>query len=285
MPLERKTTPFRLLLTGASGSGKTASFLGLKNPANCLYLNADSVAASGVLKDEGILVLDIASNPLSLLDQVHEGALVPGYLSQMSERTDIDLIVLDSLTAMMEKYIQLYLPKNRAETMNFWADYGKFWADVSLQLEALNETKDIIIMAHSVDVPDPKNPIKITNEILGSGGLFKRDVRKTYHNIANAVKLTLAEAEKTVPDTTSQDPEAMRKKYPSVVIGEEEQELGEVYCLQVRNAHVHENYSISIRSPNPKTWSAKEAFINNDINILIDRLRGLTKSPKITGEK
>lgn len=229
-----------VLLGGKSATGKSASLMGLKNPEGVLYLNCES---GKKLPFRSKFIEKVVTDPLQIIEAFDWAETQDG----------VHTIVIDSLTYLLDMYESLYV-LNSANTMKAWGDFAQFFKTL-MQQHVAKSSKNVIFTAHTSDsvnesemVMETKVPVK---------GSLKNNGIESYFSVVIASK--------KVPLKTLKD-------YGSdlLSITPEEEALGFKYVFQTKLTK--ETVSERLRGP-LGLFSTKETFIDNNMQLVIDRLR------------
>lgn len=231
-----------VLISGKSATGKSASLMNLPKQEGVMYLNCENNKA---LPFRNNFKQYIITDPY----QVYEA------FTHAETKPDIHTIVIDSLTFMMEMFESLYvLPKaGTKEGMSAWGEYAQFLKLLMSQYVA-KSTKRIIFIAHTSDVMNDKE-MALETIVKVKGSLMNNGIESFFSTVVSTKKVTLLNLE----------------PYESALlnISEEDKMLGYKYCFQTKltESTVNERVRSSLGM-----WSVKESFIDNDVQLVLDRL-------------
>lgn len=228
-----------VLIVGKSATGKSSSLRNLTNPEGVLYQNCESNKR---------LPFKSKFKEITVIDPL----VVPANIELLESRADIHTTIIDTITFMMEQYETQYV-LNSSNSMKMWSEYAQFFKKLMQQTVAAS-TKNIIMMAHTMDV---LNEAEMVNETLVKvkGSLMNTGVEAYFSNVI---------ASKKVPITKL-------KPYQNdlLTLTEEEELLGYKYVFQTKLTK--DTVNERIRSP-LGMWNTNETYINNDVQLVIDRL-------------
>lgn len=228
-----------ILLCGKSATGKSASLRDLKNQEGVMYLNTESgkrLPFKNKFKSYTI------TDPLQVLEAFDVAETMEG----------VHTIVVDSLTYLLDMYESLYV-LNAANTMKAWGDFAQYFKTL-MQDKVAKSTKKVIFIAHTVDTHNETEMIMETK--VPVKGALKNNGLESY--------FSLVIASKKVPLKTLKD-------YGSdlLTITPEEEALGFKYVFQTKNTK--DTVNERLRGP-MGMFSNKETFIDNNIQLVLDRL-------------
>jgi hypothetical protein len=227
-----------VLLGGKSATGKSASLKDLDKPEGVMYLNCESgkkLPFRSKFKEYTI------TDPLQVIEAFEAAEGMP----------EIHTIIVDSLTYLLDMYESLYV-LNSANTMQAWGQFAQYFKNL-MQQQVAKSTKNVIFTAHTLDnlnemVMETKIPVK---------GSLKNNGLESYFSVVLAAKKvplkTLKDYENSLLTITPQE-EALGFKY--------------VFQTQITKDTVNER----LRGP-MGLFSTKETFIDNNMQLVLNRLR------------
>lgn len=226
-----------VLVCGTSGSGKSFSIRGLRNPDKWVYLNAENkrLPFNDGPKDRRII------DPLQ----------VYGALDRVATDDEIEGGIIDTLTFLMNKYEEQYVLTS-SNTMKAWSEYKSFFNNMMDKVAVCN--KPVVFLAHTRDDLDERS-MEIKTAVPVKGSLKNEGVEAYFSTVVATKRVSLKELEGQESDL--------------LTITEEEKELGlkHVYQTRITAKTIGER----IRSPFglfPKNMT----YIDNNLQILIDYL-------------
>lgn len=228
-----------LLISGKTATGKSASFMNLRDPKKVLYLNCENNKA---LPFKNEFLTKNITDPLQVYSYFDQAA---------ANAAKIDTIIIDSVTFLMDSFESNYVI-NSANTQKAWGEYAQF-LKVLMQNYVANSPQKVIFTGHTTDV---LNDDAITETLVKlKGSLNNNGVEAFFSNIVSTKKMKLKDLEEY--------------KNPLLTISPREEMLGfkYVYQTQMTKKTVNER----MRSP-VGMWADAETFINNDLQIVLDRL-------------
>lgn len=235
-----------VLIVGKSATGKTASLRNLRDPDGVFFINCEAGKELPFAKPFRKKTL---ANPLSIFT-----------LLEKAEKSDkIHTIVIDSLTYLMDMFeTQVVLRSDN--TMKAWSEYAQFFKRLMQEYVSVSK-KNIIFTAHTSDVLNEGEMVMETL-VKVKGALMNQGIESYFNNVISC---------KTVP-LDKLDP------YESdlLTIDEDEEELQFKYVFQTRKTR--DSVNERIRGP-LGLWSRKESFIDNDLQLVIDRLHEYYEEP------
>jgi len=228
-----------ILVGGKSASGKSASLMNLENPQGVFYFNCESGKRLPFRSEFNEAVI---TDPY----QVYEG------LDMMETRPDIHTVVIDSSTYLMDMFESLHVIPS-TNTMQAWGQYAQYWKNL-MQVYVARSTKNVIILAHTMDVLDENEGVMET-KVPVKGALKNQGIESYFSAVIGAKKMKLKALEPYQSDLLN--------------ITAEEEALGYKYVFQTRltKATVNER----LRGP-MGMFSVAETFIDNDMQLVLNRL-------------
>lgn len=228
-----------VLISGKTATGKSASLMGIKNQDKVLYLNCENNKG---LPFKHSFITKTITDPLQIY----------GYFDQARAHPDkISTIVVDSLTFMMDMFESVHVV-NSNNTQKAWGDYAQFFK-VLMQNYVANAPQQIIFTGHTSDVLNDDAIMETLVKVKGS--LNNNGVEAFFSNIVSTKKMKVKDLEEY--------------KNPLLTISPREEMLGFKYVFQTQMTKKTVNERM--RSP-VGMWDDSETFINNDVQIVLDRL-------------
>lgn len=229
---------------GKPSTGKSTALMNIQNQERIAYLNAD-------LKE-----LPFKSNyqELNIVDPKTVLQAIP----EIENSENIDSAVLDTLTILMNQFERQHVATHRnakgvLDTMAGWAEYSKFYSEL---IQAIKSgSKSYAIMAHESDMLNEKEMV-LETKVPVKGAVGKIGVEADFTTIIATKKLPINALEGWENDL--------------LTITDNDREDGFKYVFQTRIDA--SSIGEKIRSP-IGLWDRKEKYINNDLNLVFDRLR------------
>lgn len=228
-----------MLISGQSATGKSASLRNIRNQERWLYLGTE---AGKRLPFRNKFWAERITDPLDVLN----------YIEQCIENRDqVDGIILDSLTFLMDMYETQYVI-NAANTMTAWGSYQQFFKQLMNAIARFG--KPVIIIAHTLDVYD-ESSLSTKTSVPIKGALKNNGIEAYFSTVVSTKKVTIKEIEKL--------------KSNLLEITEEERELGFKYVFQTRITA--KTTGERIRSP-MGMFDKSQTYIDNDAQAVLDWL-------------
>ncbi len=169
-------------------------------------------------------------------------------------KPEITTIVIDSMTFLMDMYETMYVIPlaGTKDGQAAWGKYQQFWKEL-MQTYVARSTKNVIFIGHTADdVNDDK--VRETR-VKVKGALMTRGIESFFTTVISTKVMETCDLEK------------FKSKLLTITEDEEEDEYK--YVFQTRKAKG--TTKESIRTPE-YLFSRKELFIDNNIQIVLDRL-------------
>lgn len=228
-----------VLIGGKSATGKSASLRNLPNPEGVIYLNTESNKALPFKsKFQEYTVVD----PLQVYNAFTKAEDVP----------DVHTIILDSLTYLMDQFESQYVLV-ADNPMKAWGDYAQFFK-VLMQKYVANSSKNIIFTAHTADVFNEREMV-MENLVKVKGSIMNNGIESYFSQVIGTKKVLLKQLTK------------YENKHLTIL--PEEETMGVKYVIQT--CLTKESVNERIRAP-LGMWNQNESFINNDIQLVLDRI-------------
>jgi hypothetical protein len=228
-----------VLISGASGTGKSTSLMGLKDPEGVMYLNCESnkkLPFRSKFKEYTVI------DPM----QVFEAFEAAEGLS------DIHTIVIDTLTYLMDMYESIYvLPSSN--TMKMWGEYAQYFKKL-MQYYVAKSSKNVIILAHTKQIMNESEMV-LETKVPVKGSLNNQGIESYFSVVISTKKMTLNKLNEYKNDLLH--------------ITEDDEILGYKHVLQTRLTK--DTVNERIRGP-IGLWDREETFIDNNAQLVLDRL-------------
>ena len=231
-----------VLVSGKSGTGKSASLRNIRDQSRWLYLNTESGKR---LPFKNSFDAKTVTDPY----QVHEGF---DYATNAGA-ADYDGIILDSLTFLMDMFESQYIIGS-SNTMQAWGAYQQFFKTLMQQKVPLFG-KPVIIIAHTLDVLNEK-AMEIETAVPIKGALKNQGVEAYFSTVVSPKKMTIKDLEGYKSDLLH--------------IEEDDTILGYKHVIQTRLTKT--TVGERIRSP-MGMFTREQSFIDSDIQLLLDHLK------------
>ena len=201
--------------------------------------------------------MNISGKPLPFNHKFNERIItdplhVPGYIETWESKPEIHTIVIDSLSFMMEQYESQYvIPATNG--MKAWGNYAQFFKTL-MQDQVAKSTKNIVFITHTMDVV---NEAEMINETMATvkGSLKNLGLESYFTTVISSKKVQLTKL------TAYQN--------PLLVITEDDEILGFKYVFQTKLTK--DTVNERMRS-HLGLWSKEETYIDNDVQLVLDRL-------------
>jgi len=229
-----------ILISGYSASGKSASLRNIKNQDKWIYLNTESGKRLPFANRFKSLVV---TDPW----QVHQA------MEEAKDMEDVEGIVVDSLTFLMDMYESQYV-NGASNGMKAWGEYGNFFRTLMQEKVPLCG-KPVIFTAHLKDELDERT-MDIHRFVPIKGALKNNGVEAYFSTVVTSKKMALRDLDGFESDL--------------LVITDEDKELGFKYVFQTRITKKTVNERI--RSP-MGMFSKEQTYMDNDVELLIKHLK------------
>lgn len=240
--VSQSVNDYVVLVCGKSATGKSMSLRNLRNPEGVLYLNCET----------GKKLPFKCQFPNKYNLTITEPYLVYRVLENAEKDPNIHTVVIDSLTYLLEMYEAQYVV-NSTDGRKAWSNFAQFFRDLMFTYVA-KSTKKIIFTAHTSDFTNEEMMVKET--AVPVKGSLKNNGIESYFSIVIATK--------KIPLKTLE-----QYKSDLLTINSEDVSLGYKHVFQTRTTGdtTHER----LRGP-LELFSQQESFIDNDIQLVLDRL-------------
>lgn len=234
-----KVNDHLVLLVGFSSAGKSRSLKNIRDPAGVLYLNCESGKKLPFKSGFKEMVI---TDPLQIQEAFDWAETKP----------HIHTIVIDSLTYLMEMFESLYIYRN-ANIQSAWNDFQQYFKEV-MQQKVASSTKKVIFTAHVKETYNEKL-LRMDTKVPVKGALQSNGLESYFSVIIGAKVMEI----KNLADY----------KNSLLTISPKEEALGIKYVYQTQLTK--ETIGERLRGPDD-LFSQQETFIDNDIQLVLDRL-------------
>lgn len=229
-----------VLISGESGSGKSASLRNIKNQEKWIYNNCE---AGKRLPFRNAFKTFKVTDPMEVYD-VFEGAI--------ANPDKCDGIIVDTVTFLMEMYESVYVI-NAANTQQAWGDYFQFFKNL-MQDKVVRFSKPTIILGHTKRELDEKAMMWRT-QVPVKGSLKNNGIEAYFSTVVSTKKVEITELEKYGSDL--------------LTITDEDRELGYKHVFQTRLTK--ETVGERIRSP-MGMFTKEQTYMDNDAQLLLEHM-------------
>jgi hypothetical protein len=228
-----------VLVGGLSASGKSAALMNIKDHPGVLYLNCE---AGKKLPFKNDFIKKTITDPLQIFEAFDWAETKP----------NIHTVVVDTLTYLMDMYESQYvLPL--ANKMEGWSNFAQYFKTV-MQQKVASSSKKVIFNAHTLPVYNETN-MSMDVMVPVKGALKNQGIESYFSCVIAAKKMALKDLD--------------AYKNPLLTITADEQLVGYKHVFQTRLTK--DTVNERIRGP-MGLFSQQETFINNDIQLVLDRL-------------
>lgn len=226
-----------ILISGESGTGKSASLMNLRDQKGVMYLNCE--AGKKLPFKNGFLAKTI-TDPMWIEECFLHAEKLP----------EIHTIVVDSISFLMEMYESKYvLPA--ADSRAMWGEYAQYFKKL-MQVLVAGSTKNVILITHTSESLDEAKGLRKTQAVV-KGALAKTGL-EAYFSLNVAVKkMSLTDLEPYLNE--------------HLTITEDDLLVGYKHVFQTR---ITKNTTGErIRGP-MGMFDVAHTYINNDAQMLLD---------------
>lgn len=228
-----------VLVSGFSGTGKSASLRNIKNQESWFYLNTEAGKRPPFKNKFNSFRIE---DPYQVFEAFDHATATP----------NVKGIILDSLTFLMDMFETQYV-LTATNTMEAWGNYAQFFKTL-MQQKVTAFAKPVIITAHVKDDLDEK-AMELKTSVPIKGSSKNNGVEAYFSTVVSTKKITI------------KDLEPYRSEL--LHIDEEEKELGFKYVFQTRPTKT--TLGERIRSP-MGLFGKDQTFIDNDCQVLLEHL-------------
>jgi hypothetical protein len=230
------------LISGKSGTGKSAALRNLKNQERWVYFNTEAGKR-----------LPFKNNFMEV--RVEDPYEIHAYFDELIANIDrVDGGIIDSVTFMMDMFETKYIYRS-PNSQQGWADFQQFFKTL-LQSKVVLFGKPVLMTAHTASVYNESN-LTMETSVPVKGALAKNGIESYFSTVVSTKTVPLKELEPYTENNSL------------LTIEPEDEALGFKHVFQTRltKATVGER----IRSP-MGLFSTQETYMNNDAALLLQRL-------------
>jgi hypothetical protein len=227
-----------VLISGESGTGKSASLLNIPNKSKWMYLNCEAGKRLPFKNDfQTFKIVD----PYQVYEAFDHATANPD---------DYDGIALDTSTFLMNMYESMYV-LNSANTQSAWGGYFQYFTNL-MQDKVVKFNKPTLILAHTRTDLD-ETAMEMKTKVPVKGALQNNGIEAFFSTVVSTKKIQLTELEKY--------------KNNMLHITEDDELLGFKHVFQTRLTK--KTVGERIRSP-MSMFTREETYIDNDAHQLLE---------------
>jgi len=230
-----------VLISGESGTGKSASLRNLRDQEKWVFNNCE---AGKRLPFKNKFINKVIIDPYQ----------VPNYFDEATDNPEyVDGMIIDTITFLMDMFESLYvLPA--ANTMKAWSAYQQYFKNI-VQDKIPRFGKSTIVLGHTRSELD-EAAMQMKTAIPIKGALKNNGVEAYFSTVVSTKKVSINELEKFENDLLH--------------IEEEDRDVGYKHVFQTRitKATIGER----IRSP-IGLFTKAQTYMDNDAQLLLDHLK------------
>lgn len=233
-----------ILIAGESGTGKSASLMGLRDQEKVLYLNCE---AGKRLPFRNKFDAKTINDPYQVYEAFDFTA--PGQPGNAMYHT----IVIDTSTFLMDMFESVYIIGS-ANTQKAWGDYAQYFKNL-MQQKVGQSDKRVIILAHTREEHDEKT-LDMKSSVPVKGSLKGNGIEAYFSTVVATKKVSLK-------DLAGQDPALLQ-------ITPDDELLGYKHVFQTRLTA--KTKGERIRSP-IGMFGPNQTYMDNNAQMLLDHLQ------------
>lgn len=228
-----------VLISGESGTGKSASLMNLKNQEGWIYLNCEAGKRLPFRnKFESYTVTD----PYQIYEGIEHITGNPNYTGA----------IIDTVTFLMEMFESTYIVGS-SDTQKGWLNYFQFFKNL-MQKYIAGSDKSFILLGHTLSVYDEKS-MGYRTTVPVKGALKNNGLEAYFSTVVSAKKIPIR-------DLKGMDPELLHITPQDEAVG-----YKHVFQTQITKDTVGER----IRSP-LGMFAPNQTYMDNDCQLLLNHL-------------
>lgn len=228
------------LISGGSGTGKSASLAQLNNHERVMYLNCEAGKRLPFKNNFKNFTITDPYQVVEALEHAHGN-------------NDFDTIVIDTLTFLMDMFESIYIAES-ANTMKAWGSYAQFFKKL-MQTHVAASDKSILFLAHTKSDLDEAS-MTMQTAVPIKGALRNNGIEAYFSTVVSTKKVSLKDLSKYNSDLLN--------------ISEQDELLGYKHVFQTQPTK--ETVGERIRAP-MGMFNQQQTFIDNDAQALLDHLK------------
>ena len=228
-----------VLISGESGTGKSASLMNIRNQDRWIYLNCE---AGKRLPFRNKFIAKTVTDPY----QIYEG------FDYIKGNKDFDGIIIDTITFLMDMFESTYIV-GAADGQKAWGAYQQFFKNL-MQVHVAGSDKSVIMLGHTRADYDEK-AMAMKTAVPVKGALKNNGIEAYFSTVVSTKKMDLKALEKYDSDL--------------LTITDEDRLLGFKHVFQTRVTK--ETTGERIRSP-MSMFTPAQTYMDNDAQVLLDHL-------------
>lgn len=231
-----------VLVCGKSGSGKSACLRNLRDPESVMYLNCENGKRLPFRAKFGWN--KTVTSPLQV-KQAFEVA---------ETKPECKVIIIDTVTFMLDMYVDMFI-KTAVDGRAAWGDFAAWFRNL-MQEHVAKSTKKVIFLAHVVDKYNESEMIMET-AVPVAGSLKNQGIEAFFSMVIATKKMNIDDL------------------VPNALLNITEQEKAKGFKHVFQTMVTAKTKQERLRGP-MGMWedseAANETFIDNDIQMVLDRL-------------
>lgn len=229
-----------VLISGESGTGKSASLMNLRNPERWLYANCE---AGKRLPFRAKFDTQVVTDPYQVTEFVDLCVQQPDAVEGM---------IVDTITFLMEMYESVYIAGS-SNGQKAWANYQQFWKEL-MQQKVARMTRPMLMLGHTKRELDEDAGV-YNVAVPVKGALRSNGLEAYFSTVVSTKKMRLKDLKDYENDMLH--------------ITEDDELVGFKHVFQTRITK--NTVGERIRSP-LGMFTAKQTFIDNDAQQLLDHM-------------
>jgi len=229
-----------VLISGESGTGKSASLMNLPNPSRWMYLNCEAGKRLPFRsKFESFTITD----PY----EVHDA------FDHAQDNPDVDGVIVDTATFLMEMYESVHIIGS-SDTQKAWGNYAQFWKKL-MQQKVASSDKSVIFLGHTLSTYVEKEMgYRVAVPVKGS--LKNNGIEAYFSTVVSTKKIPIKQLAGYESDLLN--------------ITEEDRALGYKHVFQTRLTK--DTVGERIRSP-MGLFTKEQTYMDNDAAMLLAHVK------------
>lgn len=229
-----------VLICGESGAGKSASLRNIQNQDRWMYLNCE---AGKRLPFRNKFQSFKITDPYQVWEAFDHGI----------DNAEIDGVIIDTATFLLDMFETLYIARS-TNSQQGWQDFQQFWK-VLMNNRVVRFNKPTVILAHTKSEYD-EGQLMMKTSVPVKGALKNQGLEAYFSTVVATLKMEIKHL----------------KPYENALLNitPEEEALGYKHVFQTRPTKG--TVGGRVRTP-MEMFEVKETYIDNDVNLLMDRLK------------
>lgn len=250
---------YMVLVSGPSGTGKSASLMNLRDHTGVLYLNCEAGKRLPFANDFSDVTV---TDPYQILDMFDYMAANNNVIPHpRNGNVKIHTVVIDTLTFLLDMYETKYVV-GAANGQQAWQNFGQFFKILMQEKIASANLQGVVFLAHTLEVYN-ETSMSFDIKVPVKGSLKNNGIEAYFSTVVSTKKMPLTKLEGFKSDLLN--------------VTEDDEIVGYKHVFQTRLTK--ETTGERIRSP-IGMFTREQTYMDNDVQRLLDHLHVYYNHPQ-----